>query len=407
RDAGFAQTLVSELRLSSASDGPIRWIAGLFYFEREFVRNQRAIGFFGRVGGEQDIEESGWAPFLNVTWSPIDDFELFGGVRWNRDTFERSEFAGAIPGIRPEATLDGRKERFRETTREVGFRWFFAEGHMLYAKFAKGYKAGFVEIDQNGAFGPAGSANVISPEILDAWEVGVKTSWLDETLQVNVSGYFYGYDDLQVPIPLGLQALTLNAADATIKGAELEVNYQPLPNWNTRLAVSYIDATFGAFCSPDPFQFTPGDDPGCERDPTNPAIPPPNGVDGSLDLSGNRLEDTPEWQVSLVSRFTYPLGEWGALTSVLSFRWVDDYFARPFNVGLVDGIDSYTQTDIRFIWRSPEGRYTVEIFGSHLEDESIYGRRIVAPEFVANPSLIGLYAPRRFGIRIGFEWGGQ
>jgi iron complex outermembrane receptor protein len=407
RDAGLGKTLVSELRLSSASEGPIQWIAGLFYFERDFVREQRAIGFFGLAEGFQEIEESGWAPFLNVTWAPIEEVEFFGGVRWNRDTFERSEFSGAIAGIRPAATLDGRKERFRETTRELGFRWFFADEHMLYAKFSKGYKAGFVEIDQNGQFAPAGSANVIAPELIDAWEAGVKTSWLDATLLVNVSGYFYGYDDLQVAIPLGLQALTRNAASATIKGGELEVVYQPVPNWNTRLAVSYIHTVFGAFCSPDPFQFSPADDPGCERDATNPAIPPPNGVDGNLDLSGNRLEDTPEWQVSVVSRFTYPLGEWGTLTSVLSFRWVDDYFARPFNIGLVDGIDSYTQTGIRFIWRSPDERYTVEIFGSHLEDESIYGRRIVPPEFVANPALIGLYAPRRYGIRIGFEWGGK
>ncbi len=402
----FSQTFVSELRLASASDGPISWIAGLFYMERDFLRQERVNGFFGLAGGDQMIEETGWAPFLNLTWSPIETLEFFGGVRWNRDRVERSEFVGAIAGgaIRPEATLAGRKEIFRETTRELGFRWFFQEDQMFYAKFAKGYKSGFVEIDQSGALFAAGSTNSIAPEILDAWEAGVRTSWLDSTLQVNVTGYFYGYDNLQVPIPLGLQVLTLNAAGATIKGGELELTYEPIPAWNTRLAVSYIDATFNSFCSADSFQFTPADDPGCER---GAGVPAPNGIDGRLNLAGNHLEDTPEWQISLTTRLTVPLGEWGTLTSVLSVQFVDDYFARPFNVDSVDGIDSYTQTGIRFIWRSPEGRYTVEVFGTHLEDETIYGRRVVPPEFVANPSQLQLFAPRRFGIRVGFKWGGQ
>ena len=104
---------------------------------------------------------------------------------------------------------------------------------------------------------------------------------------------------------------------------------------------------------------------------------------------------------------TLPVGEYGTVTSVLSFNWVDDYFARPFNVAAIDRVDSYTQTDVRFIWRSPAGQWTVELFGTHLEDEAIYGRRIVPPEFVGNPAQLALFAPRRYGVQVGFAWGGQ
>jgi iron complex outermembrane receptor protein len=398
------KTRVAELRLGSAGDGAIQWIAGLFYFEREFVSDQSSFGFFGVAEGLFHLEESGWAPFLSVSWSPIEDLELFGGARWNRDTFQRAEFANEVPGVRAELTLDPVKERYRETTREVGLRWSFHEDHMVYVKFAKGYKAGFLETDLNGAFGPPGATNVLAPEILDAWEAGLKTSWLDATLQVNVAAYFYGYDDLQVPLPIGFDVVTRNAAAAEVKGVDLELAYQPNPDWHTRLAVSWMDATFDSFCSADPFQFTPADDPGCTRAP---GAPPPNGLDGALDLSGNHLEDTPEWQVSLVTSYTVPLGDWGTLTSVLSFEYVDDYFARPFNVELVDRIDSYTRTGVRFIWRSPDERYTVEVFGTHLEDETIYGRRIALPEFIGNPVQTGRFAPRRYGVRVGFRWGGE
>ena len=61
------------------------------------------------------------------------------------------------------------------------------------------------------------------------------------------------------------------------------------------------------------------------------------------DLSGNRPEDSPEWKVSLLTSYTFDLGDLGQITPTLEFTWTDDFFRRPFNNSTVDLIDAYTK----------------------------------------------------------------
>ncbi len=336
----------------------------------------------------------GFAPFLHVSWTPVEQLEVFGGIRWNHDEVTRRQIQQATV-LLPASTLDV-TERFRETTGELGLKWFVSDDHMLYAKFAHGYKRGFVELDL-----AAGVVNPVEPELIDAWEIGAKTSWLDGRLQLNLTGFYYDYSELQVPQPLGLQIFTFNAAGATIWGVEAELAALLRPGWLVRITAAHLDATFDEFCADDAFLYFAFSEPGCAA----PAVP--NGFNGQLNLAGNSLEDAPEWEASLVSRYRIELGEWGSLTSVLVFKWVDEYYARPFNLD-VDRIQAHTRTDLRFIWTSPEGRYTVELYGEHLEDETIYGRRVVPPELLGSNAIgLGLFTPRRFGVRMGFRWGGR
>ena len=407
----------AEVQLQSRGDGVLDWTVGVFWFEREGEDpGTFTFTLFGLSTSNVRTRDWGWAPFFQFALRPLEwfsddpavDVEIFGGLRRNRDFFEiESQADNAVTQGGGRLSRD---DVFREMTYELGARWFVHDDHMVYAKYAKGYKAGFAELDQRFL-----TTNLVEPEIVRAWEAGWKATWLDGTLATALTAFHYDYRNLQVFQINGFQLLTSNAAAATNRGVELEASWRPVPEWTLRLAAGYLDATFDEFCSHDELDYradTVGStDPACQAvvaeklnpPPGTPPIPP----DGNAfqDLSGNRLEDAPEWKISLLSVYRLDLGEWGSLTPVVEFTWTDDYFRRPFNRADTDRIDSYTRTDLRLTWQSVDERYHAEVFVENLEDEIVYGRT-VAVAIPPAAGVIGLFPPRTFGVRLGFRFGG-
>ena len=63
---------------------------------------------------------------------------------------------------------------------------------MLYASYTEGYKAGgFNSAADDILAGP------FDPEEVTNYELGMKSSWLDNTLRVNAAVFSYTYDNLQ------------------------------------------------------------------------------------------------------------------------------------------------------------------------------------------------------------------
>lgn len=139
------------------------------------------------------------------------------------------------------------------------------------------------------------------------------------------------------------------------------------------------------------------------------------------------MEDSPEWKISLFTNYDLDLGRFGVLTPVLKFTGSDRYFLRPFNCGDcvtprppgggnpavpadftdIDLQQAFTCTHIRLQWHSEGGLFWGEFFVENLEDNTIYSRIIVGPQFTGGvPVQLGLQAPRLIGGRIGFDWGG-
>lgn len=392
-----AEQYTADFQLVSQNDDALSWILGVFYFDRTFFLDRQSFLPFGLFVSLIDQHDTGIAPYMNAAWrpfanmeNPIADIEIFGGVRWNKDKITRDLFEPAVP-LRAESDLHG-GEKFREVTGEAGMKWFWADGQMVYVKWSRGYKAGGFNDD-----GPA-----FDPEIIKAWEVGSKSEIFDSRLQLNFTGFLYDYSDLQVPQIQGLTVRTLNAAKATIFGLEAEIVARPVPEWTIAVTAGYLDATFDEFCAEDLHQAQAFDDPGCERDPGGIALTASNGI---RNLSDNRLEDSPRWTTSLYSTYEWDLADWGTVTSVVEFSWTDDQFLRPFNLQ-IDRVDSRTKTDLRLVWRSPTGRYSVELFGQQLEDENVFAAPVVLPEnFGGALATLGFFAPRTYGVRIGFRWG--
>jgi outer membrane receptor protein involved in Fe transport len=191
-----------------------------------------------------------YAGFGEVYYNVTPDLKLTGGLRWTDD---RKHFVN-IPsqllaggyGYSITGTVD---QRWSEFTGRFATNWTpqleFTDQTLVYASFAHGYKAGGA--NPPGAtlltFGEVGIANPIhpltfKPEFIDAYELGTKNTLLDGAVTLNGSFFFYDYKGYQISRIVDRTAINDNF-DATVKGAEVEATYEPLPGLRFKFAGGY------------------------------------------------------------------------------------------------------------------------------------------------------------------------
>lgn len=87
---------------------------------------------------------------------------------------------------------------------------------------------------------------------MTAYEAGIKSDWFDHHLRVNISTFYNKYKDLQrtvlAPDPLlGVIQSVFNAANAEIKGAEVEVTAIPVTGLTLSATYGYTRARYKSF----------------------------------------------------------------------------------------------------------------------------------------------------------------
>jgi iron complex outermembrane recepter protein len=110
--------------------------------------------------------------------------------------------------------------------------------------WGKGFKAGGWTTRLSAVI-PTPKDAEFGPEESKTWELGVKSAWLERHLQVNAAVYYTNYDGIQLDIQQGISPTYVNAGNANIKGAELQVQ-SVVANTGLQLngSVSYIDAYY-------------------------------------------------------------------------------------------------------------------------------------------------------------------
>lgn len=126
-----------------------------------------------------------------------------------------------------------------------------------------------------------------------------------------------------------------------------------------------------------------------------------NRSDGvAVSLSGNELQNTPPWNISIGAQYKFELANGYSLTPRADFFWQADMWGRIFNTS-ADKINSFESTNLQVTFSAPEEQWYVTAFVKNLFDEdSITGEYLTS-------STSGLYTnaflvdPRLFGVRVG------
>ncbi|WP_293906482.1 TonB-dependent receptor, partial [Phenylobacterium sp.] len=264
---------------------------------------------------------------------------------------------------------------------ETNFSWRvtldnqFTPDVMGYVTVARGYKGpGFSALTLGGALLTAGAIDQsIKPEIPTSYEAGLKSSFFDRRLVVNVAAFVTDYKDFQaqVTIPIGIGGTTttvsriLNAGSLKSRGIEAQVVAAPVSGLTVSVAATYLDNEYGDFPGVPCWAHT-------EPTPPYPASPPQPGcgvapnLPGTVNAKGNRVAGAPEFQSAVVVSYDRP-NLISSLTGHFSASWNwqsdvnylpnADPFAVQKSFGLLGGQVGLSTDD---------GRYRVSLFATNL-----------------------------------------
>jgi iron complex outermembrane receptor protein len=295
------------------------------------------------------------------------------------------------------------KRKFSDFTPEAGLTWRPRNDLMLYYTYSTGFKAGAGENAAPGV--PTNFVSVIvNPEKLWNHEVGLKSTWLENRLAINVAAYTYNLEGQQINKtlsggPAGFSTIFQNAAQTSAHGVELEVFAAPADRFRMSGALSYEHSRYDDFLTKDPL------------DPRNvaggvPAGNPatdfvaPNGVP-DVQLAGNPTRNSPDWAGTVHAEYDFPLAASGTLRVMGDVSYKDTVYFTEF-ARLLEGQSAYTIYDLALRYLSADGRWTADLWGKNLSDE-----RVAASTFqLATARVIGVtyISPRTYGISVGYKF---
>jgi iron complex outermembrane receptor protein len=130
--------------------------------------------------------------------------------------------------------------------------WAVNDNMLVYGYYSQAFKPGGIStIDANGDV----TTGEYKSERLDAYEIGFKSDFRDNSIRLNAAAFFYDYTDQQVPYqfidPMTglLQSTVINAGETEIKGYEMDLiwNSAFLEGMSARVSYTYTDAVFTSF----------------------------------------------------------------------------------------------------------------------------------------------------------------
>mgnify|MGYP003664210098 FL=1 len=399
-----------------------------------------------------------------------DELKFTLGLRYTNDEKEQDIVPSALfapVAALPEAGVPiGLLEAdFQETTGRIGLDWSptlnATDDTLVYAFYSKGYKGGGLNPPQ-----PAGAnlfPQTFEPEFIDAFELGTKNTFANNTQSLNVTGFYYDYQGYQITQIVNRTSANFNV-DAKISGLEVEYLWTPADNWlltaNLGLLKSELQGTTGI----DVLDRTNGDpnfvtlknastysncvvsaqgyatvlgaiqggllNNGDSRGlcsgafagseaafglgnvtyvdgngvtQTIGALTPFDGI--SKDLDGNKLPGAPEMTLNLAAEYTFnSLNNSGwDMTVRGDFYYQDDSYSRVFN-SQHDELDSWTNLNLSLVLANEESGWGVEAFAKNVTDEEVITGTYLTDDSSGLYSNIFLTEPALYGITVRKSW---
>ena len=373
------------LTSNSGSNARFSWLLGLNGFQSDAAFDPLlSTGRSATTGAPLPTttvygqDTRAFAAFGEATWQAIDNLFLTGGLRYNRD---RKNAFNERAGV----TITG-TDVFENLSPRAVVRYQFADSSNVYASYTRGFKSGtFNAVAAAGTRLPAG------PEVVDAYELGVKARLLPG-VRLEAAAFYYDYQDLQVSTPVvidGVSATTVqNAGSARIRGIEASLVAAVTRNFQINASLSLLDTEIRDFDNAS-VQVPRTDLAG------NPTLT--GNLNVVTDVSGNRLIRAPNYTFSIGATYTTPLFG-GELTANASA-----FFSGRYYFDLTNRLSqpAYEVVNASVTWRAqPDRGLYLSVFGQNLTNQ-IYSSGFIISSFI---DAAQANKPRWFGGTIGFDF---
>ncbi len=310
---------------------------------------------------------------------------------------------------------------FKKATWRVGLDYQMTDDSLLYASVSTGFRSGGFNSGQS----QAALQPTFAPERVMAFELGSKNRFADNTIQINLAGFYNRYNSLQEQrqVPIGPATLSIieNSGKARSYGVELEAIWKPVDALTLGLSGSYLNAKYTDYTNvPAPFGtsilvndatvltptlvngvqiagigqrriFAPGYDCGLVPGTGGAGQPAAN---FGCNLNGNSLPHSPKYSGAVYASYDIDLGSAGKLTPYAVMTFSGSFFGQHFN-SILERQGSYSKIDLRLTWALNE-KFEVQGFVNNVTDKATANRFV----WGGGGALQASYAPPRlWGLR--------
>ena len=478
-DGTGARSYSTELQLQSDELGDLVWIAGVNLFHEKTT----TVGYYDNPMDDKafwdqpDRSTDAFAAFGQATYNLSSDLHLTLGYRFSDETKQDvggrtlrcSNADGCAPGwfnrtilselptnafenpaIYKSSFANDNKGSWQNSDFRLGLDYDFTEHTMVYGYVASGFKAGGIgdvfEVVNDRTGQVQRFETQFAPETVLTYELGTKTSLLDNSLNLQAVFFYTDYQDMQyasvgsignverlaaVENPDGSPVLdqngqpvldyrnmpviayyTQNVPGSTIKGIELEFDWKPYPSGRITGYATWTDARIT-----DDWITKWDYDPEYLFDLSYEESIDPENTLLTTNLKGNQLAMVPEYTASLSYTHSFDLGDYGYIHGWFNASWKDKSYNTIWNLDkhlddmnfavpdealayVDDGRDSFTSVNASVKYEPKDQVWFAELFISNATNEIVQQWSNTGKGFPKGS--FGM--PRYYGVRAGFNF---
>jgi len=373
-EAVDADTFTQELRLVSAGETRLSWLAGVFYqdFDEKVSSVETAPGLaafdttlalpYGLISddvydfsGRNQLTEA--AVFGQIGFYFTDAWQATIGGRWF-DVDNTLDNCFGFPYFDPTTTCETGDASGNDTVFMFNTSYAFTDAMLGYVTISEGFGLGGSNpvpvCDDPLAACISVDEAFVEPETVINYELGMRTEWLDNRLVLNGAVYLMDYTNIQVFGPSSVSGLniTKNAGKAESVGLELELTAALGEFWWLSAGYTYNQSELNA--DSDGIYFDDFGDP-------------------EIVKKGDLLPGTPENQLSLFLANRYPMQNGMDFLFRGGMTYTDDVFTKIGNGSTCCRQDGEVLDDF-FIFSGAIGlggdRWEATLFADNLTNEN-------------------------------------
>ncbi|MGD1936121.1 MAG: TonB-dependent receptor [Cyanophyceae cyanobacterium] len=358
-----------ELLIQSPEDAEkFQWTAGAYFESSQITQSDNGLEFGADVAllgfpfppgasnlADVEVDTTTFALFGQVSYQPVEALTLTAGLRYEstRSTLESFDRFLLMPGSPPSTlvSLEDIEQNNTELLPSFIAQYRFNPNLMVYGSIIRGYRPPGVNLtpstEETATFEAERSWN---------YEIGLKSSWLDDRLGINLAVFHNPVENFQVLTFDDQLGSVIENADVSITGAELELRATPLDGLDIIAGLGYVNAEFTDYPNND-------------------------------DFVGNKLTYAPDLTYNLAVQYRSPSGFFGRVE--LQGAGIT-YFEADNSVKQ----DPYAIVNARLGYEGDN--YGVYLFANNIFDTEYVNQALALPP-IGNLGIYG--APGTYGIQ--------
>ncbi|KRP19339.1 MAG: TonB-denpendent receptor [SAR92 bacterium BACL16 MAG-120619-bin48] len=418
-------TITQEVNLVSVDPlfGKLDWVAGLFYLDTEveisiLERLDFGLDGFDPITDADIASYGGDVGFISDSKPERDSTSVYGQGTWHFNEAWRAVFGlrytedevySEVTNFYGREGTDIIETSSEKVTGRLVVEHDFNESTMAYGAYTRGFKPGGSNLTygREEVIAPIVVLPTFNEEMVDAYEVGLKTDLVDGRVRMNTAAFYYNYEGLQYQAtdPEVFQGGVGNIPKSEIFGAELELSAflseslildVRLAWLETEITADHLaldnvqsEAAGGTLIGGGAGLFSPE-----VQQARSSAV---------QNVNGNELAKTPKFTGNVALNWNTDIASWGELNSSLQYTYRGGFKHRIFNNDATDVVPSYNVIDL-IIGLRPEGKdWRVELIGKNLSDEAGINARFT-DVFGVGATGDELIGPRQFMARFSMDF---